>query len=104
MPCICCEIKLFSVLQLGEVAKELIRAGDAGSIKDAYHVLQGMAALTGSGKLPLPLRLQLTSAAVSVKEVSFSLSSLKATLLLCIQGGNVSEQQRGLGLGLAPLL
>ena len=62
--------KVLSDLQLGEVGRELIRAGDVSSIKDAYHVLQGMAALTGSGKLPLPVRLQLTSATVRLKEVS----------------------------------
>ena len=56
-------------MQLGALARELVRASDVASIKDAYHVLQGINALTGDGVLPLPVQLHLTSAAVSVKEV-----------------------------------
>ena len=61
----------FTSLQLGEIAKELVHISDVGSVKDAYHLLQSMAALTGSGKLARPVRLQLTSAAVSIREVRF---------------------------------
>ena len=63
--------KVPSDLQLGEIARELVHISNVGSIKDAYHLLQGMAALTGSGKLPLPVRLQLTSATVLIREVRF---------------------------------
>ncbi len=70
------------MLQLGEIAKQLLRVSDVGSIKDAYHTLEGIAALTGSGNLQIPALLSLKSAAVPVKEVRLLLSHAPCSLVL----------------------
>lgn len=58
------------MLQLSNVAKQLRRVSNLGSVKDAYHLLQGTAALTGSGKLPKPALLEIISHTVPVSEAS----------------------------------
>ena len=57
------------ILQLGDLAKHVLRVRDPGSVKDAYHVLLGMAALNGAGKLPKPALLSIMSHEVPMKKV-----------------------------------
>ncbi len=70
------------MLQLGDIAKQLLRVSDVGSLKDAYHTLEGIAALTGSGNLQIPALLSLKSAAVPIKEVRLLLSYVPSSLVL----------------------
>ena len=56
------------ILQLGDLAKHVLRVRDPGSVKDAYYALLGMAALNGSGKLPKPALLSIMSHEVPMKK------------------------------------
>lgn len=61
--------------QLGLIAQHLLRVSDVGSIKDAHHLLQGIVALSGNGKLPKAAVLSLKTPAVAISEVTICLAA-----------------------------